>query len=270
MESHVPAYERVPPSREILGVQVHATSYDEATRLITGWAKQDEHRYVCVTSVHGVIVSQDDPAFKRIQNEADLVTPDGMPLVWGLRRLGLPTASRVYGPHLTLHLCRAAAEQGLPIGLYGGTEDSLGDFADVLRDRFPSIEIACRIAPPFRPLTAEEDDAYTEQLVASGARIVFVGIGCPKQERWMAAHRSRIPAVLVGVGAAFDFHAGRLRQAPPALQRAGLEWLFRLLMEPQRLWRRYREIVPRFIYLFGHQLRRHHRPGSAQGLVPRR
>ncbi len=243
-----------PVHRDILDVRVHATSYEEATRLVVGWAKNGESRYVCITSVHGVIESQDRPEFKRIQNEADLVTPDGMPLVWALRRLGISTASRVYGPTLTLHMARAAAEGGIPIGLYGGTPNSLDDFAEFLRSRFPDIQVVCAISPPFRPLTDDEDRRYTDEICASGARIVLVGIGCPKQEIWMAAHRGRIPAVMIGVGAAFDFHSGRVPQAPAWLQRSGLEWCFRLAMEPRRLWRRYRVIVPRFIGLFASQL----------------
>lgn len=184
------------------------------------------------------------------------MTPDGMPLVWALRKLGIPQASRVYGPTLTLHICEAAAENAVPIGLFGGTPESLHDFANFLARTFPGLRIACRIAPPFRPLSPEEDDVYTRHIAESGARILLVGIGCPKQERWMASHKSRIPAVMIGVGAAFDFHSGRVRQAPAWMQRSGLEWFFRLLMEPTRLWGRYSTIVPRFILLFAMQLSR--------------
>lgn len=244
----------VPANRAILGTTVHATSYLEATGLVLNWAQTGKSSYVCATSVHGIIESQDSPAFQDILNQADLITPDGMPLVWGLRQLGLPEAGRVYGPTLTLHICQAAAEAGVPIGLYGGTPDSLRAFVAFLENRFPGILIACTIAPPFRPLTAEEDAQYTEQIVASGARILFVGIGCPKQEQWMAAHKGRIPAVMMGVGAAFDFHAGQVRQAPHWMQQAGLEWFFRLSVEPKRLWKRYARIVPRFMVGFGAQL----------------
>lgn len=243
-----------PDHRHILDVRVHATTYEQATSLVVHWAQREESRYVCITSVHGVIESQDERQFRHIQNEADLVTPDGMPLVWALRRLGVPDATRVYGPNLTLYVAKAAAEYGIPIGLYGGTPTSLKDFADHLCARFPGIQIVCSIAPPFRALTPEEDEAYTQEIVASGARILLVGIGCPKQERWMAAHRTKIPAVMIGVGAAFDFHSGRVAQAPDWVQNAGLEWCFRLAMEPTRLWGRYRRIVPRFIALFAAQL----------------
>lgn len=246
--------QQLPAQRTILGTTVHATSYVEATQLMLAWAREGRSSYVCATSVHGVIEAQNNPAFRRILNEADLITPDGMPLVWGLRQLGLSEAGRVYGPTLTLHLCEAAAQAGVPIGLYGGTPESLKAFVSFLEGRFPGIRIACQIAPPFRPLTAAEDASYTQEIVSSGARIVFVGIGCPKQETWMAAHKGRIPAVMVGVGAAFDFHAGRVRQAPRWMQDHGLEWFFRLSVEPKRLWKRYGRIVPRFMVGFGAQL----------------
>jgi N-acetylglucosaminyldiphosphoundecaprenol N-acetyl-beta-D-mannosaminyltransferase len=244
-------------SRYILGSRVDATSYDGATRQILSWAYEGRSAYVCVTSVHGLIEASDDRSFRAVLNGADLVTPDGMPVVWGLRRLGAAEATRVYGPNLTLHLCEAAAREGVPIGLYGGTPESLDRFAAFLGRTYPDLEVACQIAPPFRPLTPEEDAAYTEQIAQSGARILFVGIGCPKQERWMADHEGRVPAVMVGVGAAFDFHAGQVRQAPAWVQQSGLEWAFRLSMEPRRLWRRYRRIVPLFIVRFGGQLYRH-------------
>jgi N-acetylglucosaminyldiphosphoundecaprenol N-acetyl-beta-D-mannosaminyltransferase len=191
-----------------------------------------------------------------IVNGAALVTPDGMPLVWGLRQLGIEEAARVYGPTLTLHLCEAAARSGVPVALYGGTDESLAAFTAFLHDRFPGMRVVCGIAPPFRPLTTDEDDAYTREIVASGARILFVGIGCPKQERWMAEHTRKIPAVMLGVGAAFDFHSGRVRQAPALMQRMGIEWLFRLCIEPRRLLKRYLKHNPRFVVLFGSQLLR--------------
>ncbi|WP_027483701.1 WecB/TagA/CpsF family glycosyltransferase [Deinococcus pimensis] len=240
--------------RHIVGMRTHATSYQDATRRITDWARQARGRYVCIANVHMVMEAHDDPKFSRVVNHADLVTPDGMPLVWALRGLGVRDASRVYGPTLTLHVCEAAAREGLPIALYGGTPESLETFTTFLQRRFPGIEIAARIAPPFRPLTPEEDEAYTRELAESGARILFVGIGCPKQEKWMAEHVSRIPAVMLGVGAAFDFHSGRVRQAPSVLQKVGLEWAFRLLMEPRRLWKRYAKHNPRFVALMAMQV----------------
>ena len=239
-----------PTHREILGMRVDATDYADATERIARWAAQGESRYVCCSNVHMVMEAHDSVEFKQVVNNASLVTADGVPLVWALKALKVPNVSRVYGPELTMHVCERAARDGLPVALYGGTPESLEAFAAVLRERFPGIQLPCLISPPFRTPTAEEDAEYTRQIVESGARIVMVGIGCPKQERWMAAHAGRIPAVMLGIGAAFDFHSGRVRQAPGALQRMGLEWLFRLVMEPRRLWKRYARHNPRFVGLF--------------------
>lgn len=267
------AAEPAGPFRRIIGLRVDGTSYAHATEAVMQWAQARSSRYVCVANVHMVMEGHDDPAFRELVNAADLVTPDGMPLVWALRLLGLQDATRVYGPDLTLHVCRRAAENNLPIALYGGTPDSLDDFTAFLHREFPALQVACRIAPPFRPLTPEEDARYTHQINDSGARIVLVGIGCPKQERWIAAHRGRIHAVMLGVGAAFDFHAGRVRQAPAWMQYIGLEWLFRVMMEPRRLWRRYARHNPRFLWHFArqwittdrrHTLRRLHAPPAPE------
>ena len=246
-----------PPSREILGMRVDATSYDDAVARITDWADRGESRYVCIATVNNVISARDDASYMRVMNDADLVTPDGMPLVWGLRRLGVPVATRVYGPDLTPLLCEAAAERGIPVGFYGGREDVLADMVAELRRRFPSLDVAYAVSPPFRALDTDERDQVVDEVTNAGARILFVGLGAPKQERWIAEHRGRVPAVMVGVGAAFDFIAGRTPQAPPRLQRMGLEWLYRLASEPRRLWRRYVLQNPRFIVLFGAQLLRH-------------
>ncbi len=244
-----------PESRVILGTRVHASNYADATEAVLLWAKVGASKYVCATGAHGVIEAQDDPDFQRVLNEADLNVPDGMSLVNALKRLGVQEASRVYGPDLTLHVCRAAASAGIPIALFGSTPETLERLQERLPEVAPGLKIACAISPPFRPLTADEDEAHVRLITESGARIVFVGLGCPRQERWCAEHKGRIPAVMLAVGAAFDFHAGLLRQSPPTLQRLGLEWAFRLAMEPQRLWKRYARIVPRFMFGFARQMR---------------
>ena len=249
------AIEPTPPSRSVLGTRIHAVAYESATRLILAWAGRGESRYVCATGAHGVIEAQDDPSFRRVLNEADLNVPDGMSVVKALRKLGVEDAYRVYGPDLTLHVCRAAAEAGIPIALYGSTQETLDLLKERLPQLAPGLQIACAISPPFRPLTDEEDEAYIGQIANSGARIVFVGLGCPRQERWCADHKGRISAVMLAVGAAFDFHAGQLRQSPAVLQRLGLEWAFRLAMEPRRLWTRYSRVVPRFMAGFARQMR---------------
>jgi N-acetylglucosaminyldiphosphoundecaprenol N-acetyl-beta-D-mannosaminyltransferase len=237
-------------SRYILGMRVDATSYEDATQRIVAWAQTRESKYVCIANVHMTMETYDNPIFARLVNNAVLVTSDGMPLVLGLRALGVNNASRVYGPTLTLHVCEAAAQRGIKIGLYGGTPESLAAFVAFLQKRYPKIQIVCQIAPPFRPLTTEEDASYTQQIVESGAQILFVGIGCPRQEFWMEAHHNQIPAVMLGVGAAFDFHSGRVKQAPSWMQKISLEWLFRLAMEPRRLWKRYFFHNPRFVLFF--------------------
>jgi N-acetylglucosaminyldiphosphoundecaprenol N-acetyl-beta-D-mannosaminyltransferase len=239
-----------PERRFILKMPVDATSYNSATQLILAWAKARKSSYVCIANVHMVMESYDSPAFAEVVNNAALVTSDGMPLVWALRLLGVRNASRVYGPTLMLHICEAAAQQRIPIGLYGGKSESLTELVKFLQDRFEGIQVVCTIAPPFRPLTPEENKTYTEQICQSGAQILFAGIGCPKQEFWMASQVNRIPAVMLGIGAAFDFHSGRVKQASPWMQALGLEWLFRLFQDPRRLWKRYIYHNPRFVFYF--------------------
>lgn len=241
-------------TRYLLGMRVDATSYEDASQRVVRWAREGRSAYVCVATVHMTMEAFDSPDFRRVVNGAELVTPDGRPLVWALGVLGVKGASQVRGTDLTTHVVERAAREDVPIGLYGGTPMLLETFAGMLEERYPGIRVACKIAPPFRPLTPEEDEAVTREIAASGARVLFVGIGCPKQERWMAAHKGRVPAVMLGVGAAFDFHTGRVRQAPRWMQVAGLEWVFRLLMDPRRLWKRYAKHNPRFVGLFLMQL----------------
>jgi N-acetylglucosaminyldiphosphoundecaprenol N-acetyl-beta-D-mannosaminyltransferase len=241
-------------SRNVLGMRVDATSYEDASRRVVRWAREGRAAYVCVASVHMVMEAFDSLAFQRVVNGADLVTPDGRPLVWALKGLKAKGASQVRGTDLTTHVVDRAAREGVPIGLYGGTPELLESFVRVLEARFPGVRVVSRIAPPFRPLTSDEDEAITQQIIASEARILFVGIGCPKQEKWMAAHKERVPAVMLGVGAAFDFHTGRIRQAPRWMQAGGLEWVFRLAMDPRRLWKRYAKHNPRFVGLLLLQL----------------
>ncbi|HEX8386993.1 MAG TPA: WecB/TagA/CpsF family glycosyltransferase [Rubricoccaceae bacterium] len=242
-----------PPSREVLGVRFDATTYADASSRILGWAARGESRVVYCSNTHSAVEAEGDPSFRDVLNGADLNTPDGVPVVWALRHLGLPSAERVYGPDLTLRVLRDAAAAGVPVAFYGSSDETLRALGERLPTLAPGLDVRAMIAPPYRALTDAEDAAYTAEIAASGARVLFVGLGCPRQERWCAAHRGRVPAVMVAVGAAFDFHAGRVRQAPPALQRAGLEWAFRLAMEPRRLWRRYARVVPRFAVGFARQ-----------------
>jgi len=238
----------------ILTLRVDTTSYERATNVVLDWALRGESRYVCAANVHMTMEAYDHPQFREVVNGADLVTPDGMPLVWILRRMGQRDQQRVYGPTLMLHVCEAAEKEGVPIGLFGSRLDILERLLDNLKDRFPKLKIAYAHSPPFRKFSESERQAVTNDINCSGTRILFVGLGCPKQEQWMAAHRGQVKAVMLGVGAAFDFHAGSVRQAPGWIQSLGLEWCFRLLMEPRRLWRRYLIHNLRFIFLITRQL----------------
>lgn len=242
------------PSRHLLGMRVDGTSYADAADRVISWARAGESRYVCVANVHMVMEAHDDPTFRQIVNDSDLVTPDGMPLVWALRRLGIPTATRVYGPDLTPVVCERAASAGVPVGLYGGAPEVVARLAAALERRAPGLEVAFRSSPPFRALTAAEEASVVRAINGSGARILFVGLGCPKQERFMAQQAGTVRAVMLGVGQAFDLLAGAKRRAPLVLQQAGLEWAFRLASEPRRLWRRYLRNNPRFVALLLAQL----------------
>jgi N-acetylglucosaminyldiphosphoundecaprenol N-acetyl-beta-D-mannosaminyltransferase len=240
----------------ILGVRIDATNYGDATHRICSWAEAGESRYVCVAAVNNVVQALDDAEFQAIMNRADLVTPDGMPLVWGLRLLGVRDPSRVYGPVLTDVLCARAAERAISVGFYGGTPEVIDALIANLLRRYPELNVGYRYSPPFGPLDTLEDEAVARDIDRSGVRILFVGLGAPKQERWMARQRPTIHAVMVGVGAAFDFLANHKRQAPTWMQRLGLEWLYRLVHEPRRLWRRYLFGNPRFAVLFSAQVAR--------------
>ena len=234
------------PAREVMGVWIHAPSLQAAARRIVSWARAGASRTVYATSAHGLVEARHDRYLRGVLNRADLNVPDGTPLVWTLRALGVRNATRVYGPDLTVEVCREAAAAGVSIALYGATPSTLARLKDRLPRLAPGLNIVCAIAPPFGTISPADDAAHVSQLVESGAGIVLVGLGCPRQERWCDEHRHRLPAVLLGVGAAFDFHAGTVRQAPSFVQRAGLEWAFRLGVEPRRLWRRYARVVPQF------------------------
>lgn len=235
-----------PPLVDILNVGVHVTSYDDATRRILDWGRAGKAAYVCVCNVHMVMEAVDDPEMMEIVNGADLVTPDGMPLVWFLRAGGFSSATRVYGPDLALALCARAARERVSVGLLGSRDEVREAFAQRLCAHAPGLEIGFSASPPFRPLSREEQAALVEEIRVSGVGVLLVGLGCPKQERWMAAHRHLLPIPTVGVGAAFDLLGGAKAHAPAFLQNAGLEWLFRLVLEPRRLWRRYLLLNPRF------------------------
>lgn len=248
------AHPEAAASRRIVGLRVSACDYAAAIDRITFWAERFESRVVAVANVHMTMEAKDDPAFGAMLDGADLTTADGMPLVWGLRRLGVAGATRVYGPDLTELICARAAAEGIPVGFLGGEPTTLDRLVAALTARHMGLQVAYAFSPPFRDLGETENGRIIADIRSSGVRILFVGLGCPKQERWMLTHRDRLPLVQIGVGAAFDFLSGDKRQAPSLFQRAGLEWLFRLCTEPRRLWRRYLKHNPRFIVAFSRQL----------------
>ncbi|MGZ6515894.1 MAG: WecB/TagA/CpsF family glycosyltransferase, partial [Actinomycetota bacterium] len=227
------------PARFLLGMRVDVTSYDDAAERVATWVDRGESRTVCAASVNNVMQAHDDREFLQAMNDADLVVADGRPLVWGLRGLGAATATQVRGTDLMRALLATASSHRIPVAFFGGAPEVLDRLLGRVETDWPDLRVAYSFSPPFDPPTPDEDARAVRELNASGAGIVFVALGCPKQEFWLASHRGRVRDVMVGVGAAFDFLAGTKRQAPRFLQRIGLEWLFRLVSEPRRLWRRY-------------------------------
>jgi N-acetylglucosaminyldiphosphoundecaprenol N-acetyl-beta-D-mannosaminyltransferase len=233
----------------VLGVGVSAINIRQAVDAIDGWVQERRAVYVCVAAAHSIMDCWHDPVLRSVFNKAAMVTPDGMSLVWYLQLLGYRGVQRVYGPDLLTALCRRPAESGHRHFFYGGTDQVLADLVARLQGHNSSLQIAGAYAPPFRAMSNEEDRTAVEVINRSRPDIVWVGIGTPKQELWIAEHRNRLAApVMIGVGAAFDFLSGHKPQAPQCLRRGGLEWLFRLASEPRRLWPRYRE-YPLFVAL---------------------
>lgn len=245
-----------PAATEVVGVPISVTDYERALEWIDAMVAERERGYICVCNVHTVMCSQEDPELRAALLTSSLNVPDGQPLVWALNALGHSLRDRVYGPELMARSFARGASTGHRFFLYGGSDqDALVQLGLSLRRRFPGANIVGGYAPPFRPLTAEERDAISAEINAAEPDVVWVGLGVPRQEKWMAAMRPYLEApVLVGVGAAFDFLSGLVPQAPPWLQRAGLEWSYRLAHEPRRLWRRYLRYNPRFVGAFARQL----------------
>jgi N-acetylglucosaminyldiphosphoundecaprenol N-acetyl-beta-D-mannosaminyltransferase len=253
-----------PPSTvDVLGVPLALTDYDHTLDWVDTMIAERRQGYVCVCNVHTVMASSEDRELRAALDGAAVNVPDGQPLVWAINALGHSLAGRVYGPELMSRACERAAANGHRFYLYGGrNQGALVQLALNLRQRHPGVKIVGGYSPPHRPLTDEEQRAVAREINHAKADVVWVGIGVPKQEKWMVQMRSRLDAsLLVGVGAAFDFHAGLVPQAPNWLQEAGLEWAYRLAHEPRRLWRRYLRYNPRFLAGFARQLAHHQRRG---------
>jgi len=227
------------PGAQVLGVRIDAVSLEVCVERMVEWARHGESRFVCACNVHTIVSARMDGEFARVIGSADLRVADGAPIAWRLRSLGFPRQRRVSGPDVMLRCCARAAEAGMPVFLFGSTRATLARLAARLRERLPTLRVAGCLAPPFRPPTPAEEAHMMRAIAESGARIVFVALGCPKQEAWMCAHRGVVHGVMLGAGAAFDFLAGTQPRAPRWMQAVGLEWLHRLCREPRRLWRRY-------------------------------
>jgi N-acetylglucosaminyldiphosphoundecaprenol N-acetyl-beta-D-mannosaminyltransferase len=253
-----------PPTVEVLGVPLALTDYERTLDWIDAMVAERRRGYVCVAAVHTVMACAEDPELRAAVLGSSLTVPDGQPLVWAMNALGHHLSDRVYGPELMARACARAAAGGTRMFLYGGrNQGALVQLALELRTRYPGLQIVGGHAPPFHPLTDEERDAVVDEIDRAQADVVWVGIGVPKQEKWMAAMRDRLQApVLIGVGAAFDFHAGLVPQAPAWMQRLGLEWAFRLAQEPRRLWKRYLRYNPLFVIGFLRQWLRHRARGG--------
>lgn len=236
------------PRVNVLGVGVSALNLESATAAIDVALERKARGYVCVTGVHGVSEAQVDPAFRSILNRSFLNTPDGMPMVWMGRLQGFGHMGRVYGPDLMLCLCELSVRRGFTHFFYGGGNGVAEELKSRLQERFPGLKVAGTYTPPFRPLNAEEAEELAREVARLKPDLFWVGLSTPKQEKFMAEYFEKLDAtIFLGVGAAFDFHAGRVRQAPRWMQRGGLEWLFRLACEPRRLWKRYFKNNPLFI-----------------------
>jgi N-acetylglucosaminyldiphosphoundecaprenol N-acetyl-beta-D-mannosaminyltransferase len=245
----------LPPRAEVVGVPLAISDYEQVIDWMQATIEAEGRACVTAAAVNLVMSALNDPQTRAAVLDMTLVVPDGQPLVWALRLLGHRQATRVYGPDLMASFCARAAREGIAIYLYGGrSPEALRLLESRLRERFDGLRIAGGFSPPYRELSAAERDRVAEQINASGAHVVWVGTGQPKQERWMHQMRSQLDApLLVGVGAAFDFHAGIVAQAPAWMQRNGLEWAYRLSREPRRLWRRYATQNPRFVAAFARQ-----------------
>jgi N-acetylglucosaminyldiphosphoundecaprenol N-acetyl-beta-D-mannosaminyltransferase len=245
------------PKLPIFGVGISVTDYQEATRAIIEAAAGHRSMAVTALATHGLMLADEDPSFRDVVNSIDLVTPDGQPVRWALNLLrGTKLKDRVYGPDLATHVCAAAAAAGVSVYLYGSTPTTSARFAAALQRSHPGLLIAGVQPDRFREPTLDEDRADVERINASGAGVVLVGRGCPRQERWVAAHRGHVRAAMLAVGAAFDYHAGTLKRPPSWMQRVGLEWLFRLVQEPRRLFSRYLRYNSRFVVRFAQELAR--------------
>lgn len=241
----------VKAEQDVITMRVAVTTQQKVVQDVTGFIESGSSTYICVSNVHMCMETFDSESFRKVVNDADLVIADGRPIYWAQKLLGNKDAEQVRGQDITNALCQLSSDTGLRIGLYGGSStEVLNKVVTKLSQQYPNIKIIYQYSPPFRVLTEEESSKVINDINSAQVDVLFVGIGCPKQEIWMAQHRGKVNAVMLGIGAAFDFIAGTKKHAPRWMQKMGLEWLFRLLSEPKRLWKRYLKQNPRFIWYF--------------------
>jgi len=233
----------------VLGARINALAWDDALAQILIWGAEHESRYVSMCNVHSVVTTTQDRQFQSVINNADLALADGAPIAWAVRKLGHIYQERISGPDLMWRYLIEAEQFAQVVYFFGGTDATLEKLVAAIKARFPKLLIGGTCSPSFSGTSVEEDARQVDIINRSGAHVVFIGLGCPKQETWMAAHRGRVNAVMIGVGAAFDFHAGTIKRAPLWWQRNGLEWLYRLYSEPRRLFWRY--LVTNTLFLIG-------------------
>ncbi len=241
---------------KVVSLQVNVCNHESAIRRVAELVEKGRGGYVCFSTVHMTMESFDNHEYAAKVNAADLIIPDGMPLVWMQKLQGEKQAARVRANDLMIMLCAYAEKNNLTVGFYGGKQTVIDAILVRAKKEFPKLKIVHAFSPPFRPLTEEEDAAITAEINEKKPDILFMGLGCPKQENWMSAHKDKLTAVMLGVGASFDFFVGNVRESPEWLGKLGLEWLFRLTQEPRRLWKRYLILNPRFVRLATLQLLR--------------
>jgi N-acetylglucosaminyldiphosphoundecaprenol N-acetyl-beta-D-mannosaminyltransferase len=246
--------ENVPPFKNVIGLPVTALPFDGQISLILKWAKSLSSRVVCIANVHMLVEAYRDSEFALVLQNSDLVTPDGMPLVWMLRLMGASQQDRIAGLDVLLALCKQASKEDVSVFFLGSQPSILERMRSKLEKDFRSLKIVGMEPLPFRPLSEDEDRAVVQKLNDSGCGLVFVSLGCPKQEIWMSKHKDQVQAVMIGLGGAFPVYAGIHKRAPQFVRSLGLEWLYRLMQEPRRLWNRYSSTIPIFIWLACKQL----------------
>ena len=249
-----PSLDRRENAVRVVSLDVNVVQFESLVRQLHELREAGRAGYVCFSTVHMVMESHDSPEFGEKVNGADIVVPDGMPLVWMQKLQGRKDANRVRANDLMMRLMQYAAANHLKVGFYGGKPEVIDAIKVRAAAELPQLKIVYAYSPPFRPLTEEEDERIVREINAANPDFLFMGLGCPKQETWMAAHRDRLSSIMLGVGASFDFYAGNVKESPQWLGRLGLEWLYRLTQEPRRLWRRYLILNPRFMWLAARQL----------------